>query len=247
MSRDESSEGDIRLGGAPGWKPGVHQEVRAGRDAFVAGRDLHVHQPAPVRPSHVWGAIPARNPHFIGREDLLRSLRESLTAGNRVAVQALRGMGGVGKTQLAAEYAHRHAGDYDIVWWVNAAPATRIPEQLAALAIRLTAADPGTPVAEAARFALSDLHGTARWLLVFDNAEQPEDIAAYLPGGSGHVMITSRSPAWHEIAARAEPAVLAADTRFYEELAAGQEKQSAEWTAYYSGKGPRPRRSFKLP
>src|SRR5579864_5981060 len=48
-------------------------------------------------------------------------------------------------------------------------------------------------------------------------------------------------------AMRAEPGVLEADMRFYEKLAAGQEKGSAEWTAYYSGKGPRPRRSGKLP
>jgi tetratricopeptide (TPR) repeat protein len=209
MSRNQGDEGDVWRSGVPG----SHQVVRAGRDAYVAGRDLHhhVHQPAPVRPSHVWGAVPPRNPHFAGREDLLRSLRESLTAGSLVAVQALHGMGGVGKSQLAAEYAHRHAGDYDIVWWISAAPAIRIPEQLAALAVRLTAAAPGTPVADAVRFALSDLHGTDRWLLVFDNAEQPEDIVPYLPGGSGHVMITSRAPAWREIAAQVDVDVLSRD------------------------------------
>jgi hypothetical protein len=48
-------------------------------------------------------------------------------------------------------------------------------------------------------------------------------------------------------AMRAESAVLEDDTGFYERLAAEQEKDSAERTAYYSGKGPRPRRSFKLP
>jgi transcriptional regulator with XRE-family HTH domain len=64
--------------------------------------------------------IPARNLAFTGREDLLAAVRERLQAGHAVVVQALHGMGGVGKTQLAAEYAHRFADGYDLAWWINA-------------------------------------------------------------------------------------------------------------------------------
>ena len=84
----------------------------------------------------VWN-IPARNPGFTGRDGLLVAVREPLLAGDRAVVQALHGMGGVGKTQLAAEYAHRFAGAYDLAWWVNAEQAGLIGDQFAALGTAL--------------------------------------------------------------------------------------------------------------
>ena len=55
--------------------------------------------------------MPARNAGFTGRDTLLATLRQSLLSGDRAVVQALRGMGGVGKTQLAIEYAHKFAAE----------------------------------------------------------------------------------------------------------------------------------------
>ena len=76
----------------------------------------------------VWN-IPARNPGFTGRDDLLAEVRERLLAGDRAVVQALHGMGGVGKTQLAAEYAHRFAEAYDLAWWIDAEQGKLIGDQ----------------------------------------------------------------------------------------------------------------------
>jgi len=98
--------------------------------------------------------IPARNPGFTGRGDLLAAVRERLLAGDRAVVQALHGMGGVGKTQLAAEYAHRFAGTYDLAWWVNSEQGRLIGDQFAALGVALGCVQPGAgagPVAASVR------------------------------------------------------------------------------------------------
>ena len=80
----------------------------------------------------VWN-LPARNPGFTGRDGLLVALRQALVSGDRAAVQAVQGMGGVGKTQLAAEYAYRFAGAYDLAWWIDAEQSALIGDQFAAL------------------------------------------------------------------------------------------------------------------
>jgi hypothetical protein len=153
--------------------------------------------------------VPPRNPRFTGRDGMLAELRQRLRAGEgTLVVQALYGLGGVGKTQLALEYAHRFAADYDLVWWLDAEQPVLIPDQLAALATRL-GLPVGPTMTDTVDWLLAALRGRDRWLLVFDNAHHPQDIADYRPGGAGHVLITSRFPGWGALGGRLEIDVLA--------------------------------------
>jgi hypothetical protein len=167
--------------------------------------------PVPRLPAglpQVWN-VPSRNAGFTGRDALLVAVRERLQADERAVVQALQGMGGVGKTQLATEYAHRFAGTYDLVWWISSEQAGLIGDQFAALAAELGCAEPGASTEVARVAVLKELRKQGRWLLVFDNAENPDDINRWLPGGTGHVLITSRERRWAETAAPVEVDVLA--------------------------------------
>jgi hypothetical protein len=107
--------------------------------------------PIATRSQHVW-TIPARVRDFTGRSALLGELERALPAGGPAVAHAVTGMGCVGKTATALEYAHRHASEFDIAWWVPAEDPALIPARLAELARALDlagATDP--PVAAVAR------------------------------------------------------------------------------------------------
>jgi transcriptional regulator with XRE-family HTH domain len=206
INRTARKDTAVLLGGALGLAEPVHALfVAAARGLVPAAEVLGAVRGARPR---VWN-IPARNPGFTGRDDLLTEVREQLLAGDTAVVQALHGMGGVGKTQLAAEYAHRFAGAYDLAWWINAEQGGLIGDQVAALGAALGCVQSGAGTEAVRAAVLAELRHRGRWLLVFDNAEDPADVAPWLPGGGGHVLITSRQRGWEEVAVPVEIDVLA--------------------------------------
>lgn len=153
----------------------------------------------------IMGNVPARLKNFTGREDVLAQLREKVSGQVTVVLpHALQGMGGVGKTALAIEYAHRYSGHYDLIWWIAADQKTLARASLASLARRLELPSAvGKSVEGAAEAVLEALrlgNPTQRWLLIFDNADQPDELDDIIPRGPGDVLITSRNPRW-EVAA----------------------------------------------
>jgi hypothetical protein len=153
----------------------------------------------------VWGNVPQRNKNFTGREDLLLELRERVTGDvTAVLAHALHGMGGVGKTQLAIEYAYRYMSDYEVIWWIPADQIALVRSSLAALAPRLGLEDIAPGRVEDAVSAVFDAlrrgEPYERWLIIFDNADQPEEVRDLLPSGPGHVIVTSRNHRWQSVA-----------------------------------------------
>lgn len=151
----------------------------------------------PSAPPPVW-KVPPRNATFTGRGVALEALRDRLAATPTVVVpQALFGLGGVGKTQVALEYAHRFAADYDVVWWISAEQPSTARSDLFELAGALgVARENTTDTVRSVLEALRQGRPYRRWLLIYDNADTPEELRDLLPQGTGHVLLTSRNQSW---------------------------------------------------
>ncbi|WP_085983492.1 FxSxx-COOH system tetratricopeptide repeat protein [Saccharothrix espanaensis] len=178
---------------------GVEVTSAVDREKGVRGKGLT----APV-----FGGVPPRNPNFTGRADLLQELERRLVRGATAAVlpEALHGMGGVGKSQLAIEYAYRNRTKFDLIWWIPAERSVKIVNSLVELGERLEL-NVGTEANVAVRQVLDVLKSgrhpkvPQNWLLVFDNADSPSGVQQYLPtGGSGRILVTSRNSQWLSVA-----------------------------------------------
>ena len=153
--------------------------------------------------------VPPRIASFTGRANELDRLDAILMREKPVAVThasvgrvAVQGMGGVGKTALAIEYAHRFRGLYAGVCWCPAETRTGLLSALASLAVTLGAASAEeADVEKAAKAALRRLaEQRATWLLVYDNVTAPDAIADLVPSAGARVLITSRFSDWSEFA-----------------------------------------------
>jgi tetratricopeptide (TPR) repeat protein len=140
-----------------------------------------------------------RNPNFTGRESLLNEMQQRLAAGQRT--QVIHGLGGIGKSQVAAEFAHRHRADYSVIWWIRADTSASIAASYSNLATRLGRHLSQDAPPELVRDTIESLLARRTWLLIFDSTPDPQTIEPFLPTlTNGHILITSRNPNWAGLA-----------------------------------------------
>ena len=141
--------------------------------------------------------LPPRPLVLAGREDLLSSLHRLLTTGDHPRTVVLCGLGGVGKTSVAAEYVRRHLAEVGVAWMVPAGDTAMLNVELAELAAQL-----GAPDAARWRDPVASLHAVLaayphEWLLVLDDAADAGSVQRFVPpAGPGRILITSQSPHW---------------------------------------------------
>ncbi|MFI0373267.1 FxSxx-COOH system tetratricopeptide repeat protein [Actinomadura sp. 1N219] len=180
----------------------------------IVNSSTNVYQAAPLpRPEEVeppaWTppTLPLRTTMFVGRNDELAELDAALADPGGVVVQAVHGLGGVGKSALAAQWAHRHADAHVLTWWITADSMAAVTSGLADLARMLvpemTRSTPGAIAQEEqAAWAQRWLAAHTGWLVVLDNVTNPADVAQLVTSApSGRFLVTSRlREGWYDLA-----------------------------------------------
>jgi tetratricopeptide (TPR) repeat protein len=157
----------------------------------------------------LWNVPYRRNQYFTGRDEMLQQLHQALTAGSAVELthpQGVSGLGGIGKTQTALEYAYRYAREYEAVLWVRADSATSLNASFGELARLLQL--PERYERDQKRVIEAVLHWLRLhrgWLVIFDNMDDLPLAEPYLPkAGPGHIICTTRARALGNLAHRLE-------------------------------------------
>lgn len=157
----------------------------------------------------MWNVPYRRNLFFTGREDILTFLRNALTSQHPVALaqpQAISGLGGIGKTQTAIEYAYRYRESYDAVLWARADSYDLLVSDFLLIAALLhlpesNEQDQSKVVKAVIRW--FDTH--EQWLLILDNADHIEMANKFIPStGKGHILLTTRAHSTGTVAQRIE-------------------------------------------
>ena len=185
----------------------MHGESRDSSTFTQIGTQV-IQPPLPEQAFRPWAELAApaglsnlpRPGLFVGRASELARLDAALAGPGGVVVQAVHGLGGVGKSTLAARWAAAHAAEYLLTWWITAATPADIDAGLAALAVALQPALTGVLPLEALREgAVQWLAARSGWLVILDNVTDPADVAPLLARApAGRYLITSRrASGWH--------------------------------------------------
>lgn len=140
----------------------------------------------------IWHVPYARNSLFTGREEILSQLHSRLSA----ELQAISGPMGIGKTQIAVEYAYRFAGEYDAVLWAQADSASTLIASYVEIANLLNLPEredqEQATIIEAVRRWLQEYE---RWLLIVDGANEAELVRDFLPfAPKGDILLITHTP-----------------------------------------------------
>ncbi|HCI81473.1 MAG TPA: hypothetical protein DHW02_17495, partial [Ktedonobacter sp.] len=158
----------------------------------------------------LWNVPYRRNLFFTGREDILTYLHDAFTSDTSTIAlaqpQAISGLGGIGKTQTAVEYAYRYRDSYQAVFWVRAESPDLLVSDYLTLAALLTLPERNEQDQSQITHAVIrwfDTHDS--WLLILDNADELDAVSEYIPSaGKGHILLTTRSQAVGTVAERIE-------------------------------------------
>lgn len=170
--------------------------ARAWPDLYTDRSQASPADPAPPSLDTLWNVLYARNPFFTGRSKILGDVRDALEDTSAVIyTHAISGLGGIGKTQTAVEYAYRHREKYRaVLWTVGESEATVVAgyvEIARLLSLPEASSSDSHRIVESVKrwFETND-----QWLLILDSADSPWLMKAFLPlSPRGHILITSRA------------------------------------------------------
>lgn len=162
---------------------------------FGVGNDM---LPEIALPEALWQVPYLRNRYFTGREDLLNELHARLHGEHSMNFsqpQVLCGLGGIGKTQTALEYAYRYRGDYQAVLWVASETQETLLADYRSLAQLFELPEQASTNPAVVRNAVKRwFQQHINWLLIFDNVEDLDLLQTFLPDTSGgYILLTTRS------------------------------------------------------
>jgi tetratricopeptide (TPR) repeat protein len=157
----------------------------------------------------IWYVPLRRNPFFTGREEILVHLYNELRNNKAAALtqaQAISGLGGIGKTQIASEYAYRYRDHYQATFWINASSRDALSSDFVMLAALLNLPEQQEKDQDiVVRAVMRWLSTHSYWLLVLDNVDDLEMIVDFLPvNNTGDVLLTTRLQALGTVAQRIE-------------------------------------------
>ena len=163
--------------------------------------------------THLWGVPYPRNPFFTGREEILHHLHEQLNREHTMALTqswAISGLGGIGKTQIALEYAYQYRQDYRYIFWVSAATRESLFADMVTIMDQLQLPERNEQDQKKVVIAVKQWFTSHQeWLLILDNADDITIVSDFVPTKrSGHMLLTTRAQALGALAQRIDVATM---------------------------------------